>query len=190
MGSRYQILGASSPIAKHRVPLRPIVLEYQCSCQISPIRRDHMSFFLRKCSPTRKRSLASSLLLPFGRHTPSAAPEPCALTGACSFLRDRRSTNPRKCRRSEFLLACPNYGTVFLQNVKISARVARRQYWLFPALRFAKIFIASEDHAYTPSLAHETLPIEPCKIADQESQRLGIRAVFDKSVNTHLLAKI
>ena len=119
MGLRYQIFGASSPIAKHRVRLRPIVLEYQYSRQISPIRRDHMSFFLRKCSPTRKRSLASSLLLPFGRHTPSAAPEPCALAGTCSFLRGRRSTNPRKCRRSEFLLACPNYGTVLPQNVKI-----------------------------------------------------------------------
>ena len=108
VGSRYQILGASSPIAKHRVPLRPIVLEYQCSRQISRIRRDHMSFFLRKCRPMLTRPLASSRLLPFRRHTPSAASEPCALTGTCSFLRDRRSTHPRKCRRLEFLLTCPN----------------------------------------------------------------------------------
>ena len=97
--SRCQIFGASWPIAKHRVPLRPAVLEYQGSRQISPIRRDHTSLFLRKCSSTRKGSLASSLLLPFRRHTPSAAPEPCALAETCSFLRDRRPTHRRKCLR-------------------------------------------------------------------------------------------
>jgi len=123
--SRCQIFGASWPIAKHRVPLRPAVLEYQGSRQISPIRRDRMSLFLRKCSSTRKGCLASSLLLPLRRHTPSAAPESCALAGTCSFLRDRRPTHPRICRRLEFLLVCPNHGPAFLQNVKISSRLAR-----------------------------------------------------------------
>jgi hypothetical protein len=138
VGLRYQIFGASWPNAKHRVPLRPIVPEYQGSRQISPIRRDHMSLFLRKCSSTRKGSLASSLLLPFLRHTPSAAPEPCALAGTCSVLRDRRPTHPRKCLRLEFLLVCPNYGSALLQNVKISSRLAR----LHPVRRSRIYFFA------------------------------------------------
>jgi len=146
--SRCQIFGASWPIAKHRVPLRPIVLEYQCSCQISPIRRDHMSFFLRKCSPTRKRSLASSLLLPLRRHTRSEAPEPCALAGTCSFLRDRRPTHPRICRRLEFLLVCPNYGSAFLQNVKISSRLARLHSIRRSRIYFFACARNSADHAF------------------------------------------
>ena len=94
---RYQRFEASWPIAEHRVVLRPIVLEYRCSRQISPIRRDHISPYLRKCSPTRKKSLASSLLLPFRRHMLSAAPALCALAGLCSLRRDRRSRHPQKC---------------------------------------------------------------------------------------------
>ncbi len=148
MRSRCQIFGASWPIAKHRVPLRPIVLEYRCSRQISPIRRDHISSFLKKCSPTRKRSLASSLLLPFRRHTPSAAPEPYALAGTCSILRNRRSAHPRKCRRLEFLLAYPNYGTAFLQNVKISSRLARLHSVRRSRIYFFACARNSADHAF------------------------------------------
>ena len=138
--SRCQIFGASWPIAKHRVPLRPIVLEYRCSRQISPIRRDHTSLFLRKCSSTRKGSLAFSLLLPLRRHKPSEVPEPCARAETRSFLRDRRSTRPRKYPRLEFLPACPNHGTAFLQNIEISARRLRGQYWLSPVTRLAQTY--------------------------------------------------
>ncbi len=112
-----------------------------------------MSLFLRKCSSTRKGSLASSLLLPLRRHTPSAAPEPCVRAGTCSFLRDRRTTHPRICRRLEFLLVCPNHGSAFLQNVKISSRLAR----LHPVRRSRIYFFAcarnSADHAFVRSLS-------------------------------------
>ena len=142
---RCQIFAASWPIAKHRVPLRPAVLEYQGSRQISPIRRDHMSLFLKKCSSTRKGSLASWLLLPLRRHTPSEAPEPCARAGTCSFLRDHRPTHPRKCRRLEFLLVCPNHGSAFFKTSRFQVVL--------------RGFIPLEDHAHTSSLALETLPI-------------------------------
>ncbi len=170
MRSRCQIFGASWPIAKHRVPLRPAVLEYQGSRQISPIRRDHMSLFLRKCSSTRKGSLASSLLLPLRRHTPSEAPEPCALAGTCSFLRDRRPTHPRICRRLKFLLVCPNYGTAFLQNVKISSRLAR----LHPVRRSRIYFFACARN----SADHALCKIAVCRIIDT-GRRGGLRSVSE-----------
>ena len=166
MRLRYRILGASWPIAKHRVPLRPIVLEYQCSPQISPIRRDHISPFLRKCWSTWKGPLASSLLLPFRRHTPSEASEPCLRAGTCSFLPDRRSTHLRKRLRLEFLLTCPNHGSASLQNVKISSRLARlrrvrrsRIYFFACARNFAYRAFVREllGHAVAPfsSRLHE-----------------------------------
>src|SRR6266849_8813859 len=116
-----------------------------------------------------EKALASSLLRPFRRHTPSEAPEPCALAEACSFLRDRRPTHPRKCLRLEFLLVCPNYGSAFLQNVKISSRLAR----LHPVRRSRIYFFAcarnSADHAL-------------CKIAVRriiDTGRGGLRSVSE-----------
>jgi hypothetical protein len=67
-GWQYQRFAASYPIAKDRVPLQPIVLEYRCSDRILPTRWDRMSFFLRKCLPMQKACLASSLPLLFRPH--------------------------------------------------------------------------------------------------------------------------
>jgi hypothetical protein len=114
----------------------------------SRITRDHMSLFLRKCSSTRKESLASSLLLPLRQHTPSEAPKPCVRAETCSFLRDRRPTHPRICRRLVFLLVCPNHGSAFLQNVKISSRLARLHRVRRSRIYFFACARNSADHAF------------------------------------------
>ena len=48
-GWQHQRLAASYPIAKGRVPLQPIVLEYRCAYRISLTRWGRTSFFRRKC---------------------------------------------------------------------------------------------------------------------------------------------
>jgi hypothetical protein len=67
-----------------------------------------MSFFLRKCWPTRTRSPASSLLLPSRRHTPSGAREACALAGT-------------------FLVSRSSLGSNTLNALTLSLRLLRRQ---------------------------------------------------------------
>jgi hypothetical protein len=119
---------------KHCVLLPLIVLEYLCIPQIAPARLDHRSFFSRKCSRARKACPVLSLLLPFQRHTSRAALEPCVLIELCSFLPHRRPTLPRRCRRLEFWLTCPNFPAPLLlkqQNFILSPR--RGQYWFLPA---------------------------------------------------------
>src|SRR5262245_56503960 len=105
----YPILGDNDSIPEHCVLLRLIVLEDLCIRQIAPARLDHMSFFSRKCWRARKACPVLSLLLPFQRHTSRAAPEPCVRIELCSSLPGRRSAVPRRCRRLEFWLTCPNF---------------------------------------------------------------------------------
>ena len=108
VGLRYQQCAANPPTAEPPVQPRLLVPECPRGRQILPIRLGHTAIFPRRYLPKQRMPLTFSLRHPFGRHTLSEVPEPSARVGACSFVRDRRSTPPQARPRAEPLSVYPS----------------------------------------------------------------------------------